>query len=87
MRVALEGIGELRFWFKHTPKATVIFCTVGDTAPIQTHSHLARGDSYCKATGRRIALTRLLGWGMVLSREQRKLIWAEYFKQHADLKK
>jgi hypothetical protein len=99
MRVTIRGI-EFKFWFKHTKTSTIVNCTFGSPEPVYRSSALlAKSDTFCKATGRKVALTRLLRVGLLryqgsirgtdwaFSREERKLIWAEYFKQHADLKK
>ena len=99
MRVTINGI-EFRFWFKHAPTTTTVNCQWGSPDPTYSATAtLAGGDKFCKAIGRKVALTRLLRvglirlhgniWGTdwVFTREQRKLIWAEYFKQHADLRK
>ncbi len=43
-------------------------------------------DQFSKAVGRRVALRRVLQFGNV-PRSTRKLIWAEYFKVHSDLKR
>ena len=105
MRVTIDGI-EFRFWFKHTPTSTSVMCTTDRSEHVyEAATTLAPSDVFCKATGRKVALTRLLKkglirltspdppipieqiWDVYFTRESRKLIWAEYFKQHADLRK
>ena len=39
----------------------------------------AEGDAFRKATGRKIALKRAIS---IFSREDRRIIWTEYFKTH-----
>lgn len=41
-------------------------------------------DQFCKATGRRIALTKALK-ASNLTKEERREVWTEYFEHHADL--
>ena len=102
MRVTIAGV-EYRFWFKHHDHGTMALCDgdgiqkmllergITDVENWRVSSHLAKGDKFCKATGRRVSLTRLLrslshptnlGW----TANERGLVWAEYFKQHRDLK-
>lgn len=90
MRVTIAGV-EYRFWFQHYPaRGTLAVCTdpTGDNK-YQVSSILAGGDKFCKAIGRRVSLTRLLNslsYNLGWSRSDRGMVWAEYFKQHRDLR-
>ena len=104
MKVTIDGVGELRFWFQRNIRVTACTCQIGDgdggRQMWRQSSHCARGDVFVKATGRRVALNKLLHF-MTLqhrmsgptstyaddARRNRGLIWAEYFRVHADLKK
>lgn len=64
MTVTIEGIGTLEFWFKHMPHATHVYCEFSGRTHMAAAS-LAHGDTYNKATGRRVALGRLLKRGLL----------------------
>lgn len=87
MKVNIEGLGELKVSFRHNPENTA---AIGESNGVlfAAHANLAKGDRYCKAIGRKVALTRMLGdWPMPFTREQRAKVWSAYFAQHADLRR
>lgn len=93
MRVKLDGVGTLRFYFRHVAtQATECHCILNeDTNPPQdvySVAYKAKVDQFIKSKGRRVALGRLLSSGLIpteLTRVQRRIIWEEYFSRHADL--
>lgn len=94
MRINLDGVGTLRFYFRHTDRlSTEAHCILGDgeAAPdFFATAHRAKVDQFVKSKGRRVALDRLLNSGLIpteLTREQRQLIWETYFSRHNDLRK
>lgn len=110
MRITIDGIGELRFRFEHKPSGTLVYCDTQTPTVHSASASLAKGDQFVKAIGRRVALTKMLKYGLctlvnceptllhpslqakwvthhVFTRDQRRQIWAEYFRRHADLRR
>lgn len=92
MRVKLDGVGTLRFYFRHmVNQATECHCILGDeqnAADFYATAYKAKVDQFIKSKGRRVALGRLLSSGLIpteLTRTQRRVIWETYFSRHADL--
>ena len=95
MKVTIDGIGELRFSFKHRDDkiGTICRCEL-DGEVYKAVSVLAPGDQFRKDKGRRVSLARLLGHGLTrlghvvheFTREHRAQVWAAYFNVHSDLK-
>ncbi len=90
MRIALHG-RELKFFFKYGGACTFAKCAHDKQVLFEASTCCADSDRFVKATGRRIALTRLLkrmdAAGEDVTRETRSLIWKTYFEHHADLKR
>lgn len=92
MRVTLDGVGTLRFYFRHQAnQATECHCILDDeqnAADFYAIAYKAKVDQFVKSKGRRVALGRLLNSGLIpaeLTRTQRRVIWETYFSRHADL--
>jgi hypothetical protein len=110
MIVNIENVGSFKFYFDRTGRGhTAIYCEF-EGVTFSSAAHLAKNDKFCKATGRRVALTRMLKnglnkiepceptaeypsctarWAKVheFTREERRIVWAEYFARHSDLGK
>ena len=103
MTVKLSGGEEIKIWFERNPGATnTVVVAQYASAEYRATAELSKHDAFVKATGRRVALTKILRglsrfviypgrfeWrtARVFSREDRRLVWAEYFRTHADLRR
>lgn len=64
MKLTIEGIGELKFSFEHAHRQhTNARCEFNGKTFVAS-AHLAKCDRFVKAKGRRLALTRLLKYGL-----------------------
>jgi len=89
VKVTINGV-ELRFRFEHKLGTTIVYCETSIPTMIAASANLAKGDRHVKAIGRRVALTRLLKTlepVLDFTRDQRRQVWSEYFRQHADLRR
>ena len=88
MKVQLDE-GEVRVRFKHAPlpfggyiTACRLIDTNGDTLGVGVAKCVPE-DNFCKATGRKLSLTRALAkW----PKDLRQQIWECYFYEHSDRK-
>ena len=66
MKVTIDGIGELRFSFKHhiNRDRTTCKCELDREKHFSAGSFLADGDQFRKDKGRRVSLARLLRHGL-----------------------
>lgn len=92
MKITIDGIGEIKFSFQHREDKSGSICRADiNGSPYFESSCLAPGDQFRKDKGRRVSLSRWLKreWAGLprFTREQRRAIWAEYFRTHADLRK
>lgn len=68
MRVELtvnDQIETLQIWFEYSGTHTICRCEFRGKADHGAPATLAAGDRFCRATGRRVALTRLLKTGLL----------------------
>ena len=102
MTVTFENGAIMRLWFSYEGRITLVHVEMHGMT-FTGRAECANGDQFQKAVGRRTALTRFLKHGAIrlgtiagttkwiseqqFPRNARKLVWKQYFKEHADLRK